>query len=213
MRFALIAEGPADTPLVAVLARLCGSLGIADVEGEHVRGLEVGRTISARATALFEEDPDYDLLFVHMDGDKEGLELRRQRIDTALVDCRVPCPYVRVVPVRMTESWLLVDVQKIREVAGFHDGTADLDLPPSPSRIEAIRDPKSRLRKALVLAKRPPKRRKIRLSQMTDHEYAVARNELLESLDINGPVTRLRAWQALVDDTKAALVSLALSHP
>ncbi len=209
MRFALIAEGPADAPLVPVLARLCLSLGATEVEGEHVRGLDVGRSIVAQATTLFDEYPDFDLLFVHMDADGEGLEVRRQRIDAALSSCQLPCPYVRVVPVRMTESWLLVDISRIRAVVGHSSGTTDLDVPQSPARIEAIRDPKDRLRKALSLAQRPPTRRKKPPPQLSSHEYAAARNELLENLDIHGPVTTLPAWRALVDDTKAALASLA----
>jgi hypothetical protein len=212
MRFALIAEGPADSPFVPVLIRLCRSLGADDIQGEYIENSGVGRRISTRVATLLEDDPEFDLLFVHVDGDNEGLVVRRSRIDEALEQCGRPRPYARVVPVRATESWLLVDVEQIRVVAGFPEGTTPLNLP-KLSHIETAKDVKSRLRDALSRAKRPRRHQKNKheISLIDDREYARLRNDLLEQLNIHGPVTQLSAWQALVEDTKAALASL--SHP
>ena len=169
MRFALIAEGPADAPLVVVLSRLCHSLGALDVQGElgdeRLRLLGVGRKIANKVTALLDLDPDFDLLFIHMDGDSEGLAERRSKIDQAMAQCEAARPYVRVVPVRMTESWLLADEKKIRTAAGFASGQAPLELP-KPARIETVSGVKNRLRTALSRARRPTKHAKGKLAPL-----------------------------------------------
>src|SRR5688572_30087249 len=149
MRFALIKEGKADTPLASVLTRLCRGIATTiDIDVEAIPNLGVGREIARNVVALLESDPDIALLFVHMDGDNEGLEIRRARIEKALARCGNPRPYARVVPVRETESWLLVDGQRIREVAGYTEGNAPLNLP-KLSHIEECADVKNRLRAAL----------------------------------------------------------------
>jgi hypothetical protein len=210
MRFALIKEGKADVPLVSVLTRLCRSLGAIDVAAEAVPNLGVGRKIAPNVKALLDGDPDISLLFIHMDGDQEGLALRRSRIDQALERCGRPRPYARVVPVRETEAWLLTDSRKIREVAGYPEGDTPLNLP-KLALIEGCADVKTRLREALTLAQRPRKHQKRKLYSIEEKEYARLRNELLENLDIHGPVHQLPAWQALVDDTRVALAALAQS--
>lgn len=208
MRFVLFAEGPADAPLVTVLAKLCQSLGVRDVEGElGDDDLNVGRKIADKVTALLDVDPEFDLLFIHMDGDNEGLDVRRGRIDEAMTQCEAPPPYVRVVPVRATESWLLVDEQAIRRTAGFPSGQAALDLP-KRARVELVSNVKKRLREALARAQRPAKHAKGEPPPLNNFEYAKLRNQLLEELDVHGPVTALGSWQALVGDVEAALGEL-----
>jgi hypothetical protein len=76
------------------------------------------------------------------------------------------------------------------------------------SAVERTGDAKGRLRDALARAKKPRKHDKAP-TKLGDGEYAGLRDELLENLDIHGPVTELLAWRALVDDTKAALTELA----
>lgn len=56
-----------------------------------------------------------------------------------------------VVPVRMTEAWLLFDQLSIRAAAGNPRGVEELNLPKLDT-IENIPDPKATLYKALTLA-------------------------------------------------------------
>jgi hypothetical protein len=82
------------------------------------------------------------VLFVHRDAEKETLATRQAQIDawvTAAI--KKPPPYVRVVPVRMTEAWLLLSEEAIREAAGNPNGSAKLSLP-AINRLEALPDPK-----------------------------------------------------------------------
>ncbi|PRQ02566.1 hypothetical protein ENSA5_22110 [Enhygromyxa salina] len=46
---------------------------------------------------------------------------------------------------------------------------------------------------------------------MPDEEFAKLRQELLERLDTDGPITQLTAWQKLVSDIAAAMQELTLA--
>ncbi|MBG8556199.1 hypothetical protein [Hymenobacter guriensis] len=93
-----------------------------------------------------------DVLFVHRDAEKEPLVVRQQQIDEWVATSFIAPPdYVKVIPVRMTEAWLLTDEAAIREAAGNPNGTMPLHLPAS-SRLEALPDPKEVLLAALRIA-------------------------------------------------------------
>src|SRR5262245_37627712 len=86
-----------------------------------------------------------EFLFVHRDAEREPCEVRRAEIPTS------PGRVVRVVPVRMTEAWLLIDEAAIRRAAGNPNGNAPLDLP-TPVRVEGLADPKQVLLDAMLTA-------------------------------------------------------------
>jgi hypothetical protein len=86
-----------------------------------------------------------DLLFVHRDAEREDPETRHREIRNALQEATqrgFQVPTVCVVPVRMTEAWLLFDEPAIRLAAGNPNGKNPLDMP-ELSIIEQIADPKS----------------------------------------------------------------------
>jgi hypothetical protein len=83
-----------------------------------------------------------DALFVHRDAERETLAVRQAQIDEWITAAfEVPPPYVRVVPVRMTEAWLLLNEAAIREAAGNPNGGVRLSLP-AVGRLESLPDPK-----------------------------------------------------------------------
>lgn len=99
-----------------------------------------------RAAALF----PCDLLFVHRDAETEPrsnrvIEIQAARARAGVGSC------VHVIPVRMTEAWLLIDEQAIRQAAGNPNGMTPLALPP-PRDLESVPDPKRHLQKLLVEA-------------------------------------------------------------
>jgi hypothetical protein len=57
----------------------------------------------------------------------------------------VKLPVVCVIPVKMTEAWLLIDEKAIREAAGNPKGRQPLNLP-KPSKTEELSDPKETLK-------------------------------------------------------------------
>jgi hypothetical protein len=94
------------------------------------------------------------VLFIHRDAEKALPSYRRAEIKTTVQTaeakgCRIPA--VTLVPVRMSEAWLLFGERAIRHAAGNPNGTKPLNLP-SLGRIEDRPDPKSDLRFALEAA-------------------------------------------------------------
>jgi hypothetical protein len=104
------------------------------------------RTLSHRLAAarrFFEPD----VYFVHRDTEKYGTwQERQQEIDESIQRVfRTDQPsYVRVVPVQMTETWLLHNEAAIREAAENPNGREPLTLPPV-TRLEAMPEAKTRL--------------------------------------------------------------------
>jgi len=108
---------------------------------------------------------------------------------------------VKIVPVRMTEAWLLHDEAAIRSAAGNPNGTVPLDLPRG-SRAEQEIDPKARLHEAILAASGLAGRRRARLkSRVRDRSRRVA--DLIENYE---PLRRLRAFQAFEEDLRDALI-------
>jgi len=94
------------------------------------------------------------LLFVHRDAETTSLEERLSEINQAVlnasIDSQIPA-VICVVPIRMTEAWLLFDINAIRQAAGNPNGTVALNLP-TLSEIESIPNPKRVLRDILRTA-------------------------------------------------------------
>ncbi len=151
-RFVLLTDGPSDQVLIHPIrwilddCRTCAySWDWADPTTFSERGL--------LRTRIREAVLNYpcDLLIVHRDTEREPLATRKAEIDRAIEDVS-PCPpVVCLVPVRMTEAWLLSDEAAIRNAAGNPAGRIALDLP-RPRELESIPDPKERLDQALLRA-------------------------------------------------------------
>lgn len=93
-----------------------------------------------------------EILFVHRDAEKDSYEMREAEIQKAIEHaiCELP-DVLPVVPIRMSEAWLLIDEDAIRAASGNPNGTMPLDLPPIKS-LETIIDPKELLIDKLKLA-------------------------------------------------------------
>lgn len=144
----LVAEGSSDEALIPL---------IEFVLDEHCRiphvttfaaNLPSGRLHERVAQALILHP--CDLLFVHRDADRESVSQREGEIRDAVRRINASTT-ICLIPVRMTEAWLLVDEMAIRRASGNTSGTAQLELPPV-SRLEAQADPKSLLFAALEKA-------------------------------------------------------------
>lgn len=114
-------------------------------------------------------------------------------------------PTVKVVPVRMTEAWLLVDEKAIRSAADRPGGAARLALP-RLSQIEALADPTAELRSALLAAADVSGRRAKRFNdELPTRIYRVA-----DLIDDFQPLRGLTAFKRLEADCRAMLVELGL---
>lgn len=201
-----MADGPSDLPLAAHIETLCRRAGLPmDIVALDPRRLPgMGPTVARRLTAALVQDSDFDCVFVHRDAEGQDPELRHAEVSTGVKAGGFSGPAVAVVPIRMTEAWLLLDERLIRQVAGHPTGRAHLGLPPQ-SRVEDIADPKAVLQSALMAASEARgRRRKTMRSRFGAH-----RHQLLERLDPDGPVQLLSAWKRLGKDISDLADSLA----
>jgi hypothetical protein len=99
-----------------------------------------------------------DLLFIHRDAEKQNPEFRYQEIADAMTEIGTKVPHICVVPVRMTEAWLLFDQNAIRHASKNPNGKVNLVLPPK-KRWESLPDPKQILNELLLTAADLPARR------------------------------------------------------
>ena len=145
-----------------------------------------------------------DLLFVHRDAENpRDTEARHREIRTAIVEVGYCGPIVAIVPVRMTEAWLLLDESAIRKIAGRPRDTMNLELPRARD-VERIADPKDSLDKILIQASGAKGRRLRKIHR----ELPRMRNQLLQDLELGGPLEQVPSWVRFRDDTMRALAEL-----
>src|SRR6202521_4937934 len=154
-RYTLLADGSSDRSLLPILKWV-----LAQVPGLRSRGVVAQvadlRNVDPRPQTLTERlgiairDAPCELLFVHRDAERQPLAERVQEVRDAALQASLS-DFVPVVPVRMTEAWLLIDPRAIRAAADNPNGQARFDLP-ALNRIEDLRDPKDRLHSCLRTA-------------------------------------------------------------
>lgn len=145
LRLALLADGSSDRALLPIIR------WVVTQAAPEIEFLQPGFRVRAPRSDLLAEmkstcqEFEPHILFVHRDAEAQDPELRRQEIPDA------DRTLVRVVPVRMTEAWLLFDADAIRRAAGNPSSAASLELP-QWKRVEALPDPKSLLHELLLSA-------------------------------------------------------------
>jgi hypothetical protein len=107
------------------------------------------RSLTARAIAALDLYP-CDILFLHRDAEGQPVEARLTEIELARRAANWSNT-VPVVPVRMTEAWLMFDESALRRSAGNPNGRVPLSLPPLRD-VENLPDPKQFLAEALRTA-------------------------------------------------------------
>lgn len=116
---------------------------------------------------------------------------------------KVASSYVAVVPIRMTEAWMIHDKQAIRRASGNPNGTVTLKLPPA-SRAEHDPDPKSTLERALLDASELTGRRR----EKKKTEFPQMRARTAELIEDFGPLKTVPAFKAFLTALKSALIEL-----
>lgn len=202
LRAAFIADGPSDLPIAGHLAALCAERGAITVVTPVDRRLlgNVGLKVKGRLEFLLGQSAGLDLIFVHRDAESQPPDLRRSEIAGAAVELGLAMPVVPVVPVRMTEAWLLLDEAAIRSVAGKPRGTTRLTMPKA-SDIESLSDPKGLLMRLLLEASETKGRRAANFQR----DFGRHRALLIQRLDRSGGVRRLTAWRQLEADLDRVL--------
>jgi hypothetical protein len=133
-----------------------------------------------------------DVLFVHRDAERESLHVRLQEIENAL-GTFAKSLFIPVVPVRMTEAWLLIDEQAIRRAADNPNGKVTVAMP-RLGDLEALPDPKLTL---YTLLKAASEKRGRRLQQFGTMQSLTARRARVANLIADfTPLRRLPAFAA-----------------
>lgn len=147
------------------------------------------RSLAGKIRAACDLYPS-DLLFVHRDAESEPWDRRSVEVLEALASISNPPPAVCVIPVRMTEAWLLFDEGILRRAAGNPHGCVRLALPPL-RRLEELADPKEVLRSLLLEASElSPRRRR-------SFDFPRARRLVAEYADDFSALRALPAFAAL----------------
>ncbi|WP_432954880.1 hypothetical protein [Micromonospora haikouensis] len=198
-----VAEGTSDQPLAELIESLFCERGVelslSQPPFELLSG--VAKDVRSRVQAGLDlmHDP-VDLLVVHRDADNAGHTARLNEIRGAVVELSGGAALVPIIPVRMTEAWLLLDEAAIRKVAENPTGRARLGLP-KIHEVESVADPKALLRDCILAAAEVTGRRRDRVrARFNEH-----RRQLLWMLDPTGPIRRLSSWQRLVNDVDLAV--------
>ena len=204
LRALLLADGPSDLPLAMHLEALCADHGrevqVTPIDPRRL-GLD-GRTVEDRLRIVLAQDVEPDFVFIHRDAEAQSPDDRIAEVKRGATAAGISVEtVVPVVPVRMTEAWLLLDEMEIRRVSGRPSSTNALGLP-SAGQAENIADPKALLRKALLKAGDPSGKRRRR---QFERDFGRHRALLLQRLDPRGPVTKLSAWQRLDADVQSVL--------
>lgn len=161
-RYTLLGDGASDRSLLPILDWALGAIaGFAArstvSQVADLRGLSpAARSLEDRVRQATRSFP-CELLFIHRDSEGQSVEWRIREIRAAAEAASITT-YVPVVPVQMTEAWLLIDEDAIRRAAGNPHGQARLTLPPL-ARLEEVADPKSRLHEHLCAASEKTGRR------------------------------------------------------
>lgn len=207
VRFLLVCEGSSDGALVHHIRALLIQHGATEADGISSH---FGISLTKKVEQGLDLSAEPDLLFVHRDADHyrnthaAGATKRYEEITIAVQSLNHDGPYVRIVPVPMTEAWLLVNECAIRQVSGNPDGRGDLGLP-DVQTVERIEDPKQLLRNVLLRAGSP---KGIRREKNFKNNFGEHRRQLIENLPVGGQLEHLDSWVRFRDDTIAALQAL-----
>lgn len=201
LRVTICGDGPSDRALVEPTRWL-----IEETAREGAVRFEVVFADGAKATPLRSrlssslELYPCDVLVVHRDAEREPAERRLREIEDARSSARIDKPLVPVVPVRMTEAWLLFDELAIRRAADNPNGTVDLELPPI-HKLESVPDPKELLRQALERASEKRGRR----LKMFRAEIAARVRRVAQLIESYAPLRAVGSFARFERDLRAAI--------
>ena len=199
IRYTLISDGSSDRALLPILTwvlRERGGVNRIQPEWADLRRLPIPpQTLCERILTAINLYP-CDLLFIHRDAEGEDPDHRYEEIRNALKEAEVKdirTPAICVVPVRMTEAWLLINESAIRFAAGNPNGMKPLNLP-DLSTIEQIQDPKEKLSDILRKASG------LRGRRLKTFNMGESRIRVTELIDDFSPLRELKAFQRLEED-------------
>jgi hypothetical protein len=196
IRYTLLSDGSSDKALIPILNWLIKKhLNNCAIESQwaDLRPFDksLRNTFEKRIKLSLELYP-CEILFIHRDAERDPRQTRANEICAAVAQGAsfISVPTVCVVPVRMTEAWLLFDIIALRKAASNPNGKTPLNLP-DIRKLEHEPDPKNVLYELLRQASGLSSRRLRRFSE-SDCTHRVS-----ELIDDFSPLRSLAAFAAL----------------
>lgn len=200
IRYTLICDGPTDSALLPILNWLLSNAGFsesfhgvwADFRNYSKRA---SLTLANKIMASLSLYP-CELLFIHRDAERATHNTRKREINNAirLIKNQIPVlPTICVIPVRMTEAWLLFNESAIRYAAGNPNGRIPLSLP-RINDLEKLTNPKRKLVELITAASGLSRRR------VDDFSFPEIIRQIPEHIDDFSPLRVLKAFSALEQD-------------
>ena len=200
-RFTLVTDGRSDgemlVPILEWLLRThCESIGVKVVHADTSQWRDRSKRLENKIAFALEAYP-CELLFIHRDAEGQPPDCRRLEIQKAIepLSATMRAAHVCVVPIRMTEAWLLVDETAIRWASSNPNGQVHLNIPPL-SKLEDQPDPKRLLHEILIAASELSGRRRKSFDPKTK-VHLVSRR-----LDDFSPLRQLSAFRELENDVQ-----------
>ena len=209
LRYTLVSDGPTDRVLLPIIAWVLEQIPWPterrfEPQFAEPRDQQRDVGLAGKIESALKQFP-CDLLFVHRDAesrDEAKWHERHEEIKLAM-EGHSSC-YVPIVPVRMTEAWLLIDRAAICHAADNPHSKADVSLPPL-RRLEDQADPKTLLHELLAEA-----------SELTGRRAKAFRGDLTrrrcivpEYISDFTPLRQLPAFRAFEEETRRTIESLS----
>lgn len=202
LTYTLVADGASDRCLAPIITwaltqalPLQGTRFISDEFADYRDSTSPPKGLAQKLRRAVEDFP-CDILFVHRDAEKGDPSDRRSEILDAAKEAGVES-VVCIIPVRMTEAWLLFDEPAIRQAAGNPHGSTRLKLP-ALNRVEEVPDPKAMLETALEMASEASGRR---LKQF-QRDLPLLKLRVTEYIEDFSPLRSLRAFEDFEKDVR-----------
>jgi len=151
---------------------------------------------------------EYHALIIHADADAPTAEKALNErigpgvkiVQSAADACHNLVP---LVPIRMTEAWMLVDAKALREVIGTRLDANMLGLPAYAYQVESEIDPKRKLREVIdtALSYYPRRRRRLGIGELYEPLARLIRIEKLR---------KVPAYEQFMVDLTEALIQLEM---
>jgi hypothetical protein len=150
-----------------------------------------------------------DILFVHRDSektDKETFDLRCKEIDENFEKAEInDIKLVKIIPVRMTETWLLIDTDAIKLASGNRYGKMNLRLP-NNNQLENLAESKTTLHS---LIKQASGRKGRRLDKLNVRQ---AVHLVAENISDFSPLRKLNAFKTFETELTKVLEGFNLNQ-
>ncbi|MCX6030662.1 MAG: DUF4276 family protein [Chloroflexi bacterium] len=220
---ALYAEGHADERFLPVVIQraveqILQQRGrtVVDVMEPITVNHTIDRQFATRPERILEaarRSAGYHALVVHADADyptsaralNERFGPGLERVSQARYNRQAVCDHLLpIIPVQMTEAWMLADPEALRTVVGTATQALELGLPAHAHEVESDPYPKQTLEQAIrkALASRPKRRRRIDLNTVYE---PLARQISLERL------AAVPSYRQFVADMIGVLIALHLA--